>query len=88
VKTRILNILENDNLSAVSTLPNAEILKQLKEKFQDLSTSKSLKVAVLTILPKSWSVQTVQEVFPGASNYLIRRPKQLVMDSIPNQVKL
>jgi hypothetical protein len=32
-KTRNLNIPENVNSSAVSALPDAEILKQLKEKF-------------------------------------------------------
>jgi hypothetical protein len=51
VKTRILNIPENVNSSAVSPSPDAEILKQLKEKFQDSTTSKSLKVTILTILP-------------------------------------
>jgi hypothetical protein len=52
--------------------------KQLKEKYQDSTTSKSLKLT--TILPKSWSIWEVQEVFPSASNYMIRRAKQLVMD--------
>jgi hypothetical protein len=37
-------------------------------------------VTILTILPISWRVQKVQEVFPSASNYMIRRAKQLVMD--------
>jgi hypothetical protein len=38
VKTRILNIPENVNSSAVFPSPDAEILKQLKEKFQDSAT--------------------------------------------------
>jgi hypothetical protein len=91
LKTRILNIPENVNSSKVSSSPDAEILKQLKgkisrfsnfkkEKFQDSATSKSLKVTVLTILLKSWSIQKVQEVFPSAANYTIRRAKQLVVD--------
>jgi hypothetical protein len=71
VKTRIFNILENVNSSAVSPSPNAEILKQSKEKFQDSTASKSLKVTILTILPKSWSIRKVQEVFPSASNYMV-----------------
>jgi hypothetical protein len=37
-------------------------------------------VTVLTILPKSWSIRKIQEVFPSASNYMIRRAKQLVMN--------
>jgi hypothetical protein len=34
VKTRILNFLENVNSSAVPPVPDAEILKQLKEYFK------------------------------------------------------
>jgi hypothetical protein len=37
-------------------------------------------VTILTIPPKSWSIRKVQEVFPSASNYMIRRANQLVMD--------
>jgi hypothetical protein len=37
-------------------------------------------VTVLIILPKSWSIQKVQEVFPSASNYMIKRAKQPVMN--------
>jgi hypothetical protein len=40
VKARIFNIPENISLSAVSPSPDAEILKQWKEKFQDSETSK------------------------------------------------
>jgi hypothetical protein len=36
VKRRILNIPENVDSGAVSASPDAEILKQSKEKFQDL----------------------------------------------------
>jgi hypothetical protein len=61
VKTRILNIAENINSSAVSPSPNAEILKQSKDRFQDSTTSKSLKVTILTILPKIWSIWKVKK---------------------------
>jgi hypothetical protein len=50
------------------------------EIFQDSMTSKSLKMTILTVLPNCWSIQKVQEVFPSAYNYMIRRAKQLVMD--------
>jgi hypothetical protein len=53
---------------------------ELKEKFQDSATSEGLKVTVLTIPSKSWSIWKVHEVPPSASNYMIRRAKQLVMD--------
>jgi hypothetical protein len=41
-KTRILNNPENVNSSAIPPSPDAEILKQLQEKFQDSATSKCL----------------------------------------------
>jgi hypothetical protein len=41
VKTRILNIPENVNSSAVSPSPDSATLKQLNEKFQDSATSKN-----------------------------------------------
>jgi hypothetical protein len=37
-------------------------------------------VTISTVLPKSQSIWKVQEVFPSASNNMIRRAKQLVMD--------
>jgi hypothetical protein len=43
-------------------------------------TSKSLKVTILAILTKNLSIWKFQEVFPSASNYMIRRVKQLFMD--------
>jgi hypothetical protein len=37
-------------------------------------------VTILTILPKSWGIHNVQEVFPSAANYTIMTAKHLVMD--------
>ena len=63
-----------------------EMIAQLKEKFQS-SGSRSEKLQVLTVLPKSWTVQKVQEEF-GASNYMIRKAKVLVREqgilALPN----
>jgi hypothetical protein len=53
-------------------MPDAEILKQLKEKFQDSTTYKYLKVTILIILGKSWSIWKIHDVFLSASNYVIR----------------
>jgi hypothetical protein len=55
----------------VSPLPDAQFLKPIKKTFQDSMTSESLKVKILTVLPKSWSTQEIQEVVPSASNYII-----------------
>jgi hypothetical protein len=80
MKTRILHIPENVNSSAGSPLPDAKILKKLKEKFQHSVMAVNPKATILTILPNSWSIWKFQEVLPGASNYMIWTTKQLVMD--------
>jgi hypothetical protein len=45
-------------------------------------------MTILTVLPESWSIQEVQEVFPSVSVHVIKRAKQLVTDqsilSAPN----
>jgi hypothetical protein len=56
----------------------------MKEKFQDSITSKSLKVPILAILPNSWSIRKIQEVFPSATNCMISETRQLVMDQGTN----
>ena len=54
----------------------SEIIMQLKEKFQ-ATIERSEKIQILTVLPRSWSTQKVQEEF-GASNYMVRKAKELV----------
>ena len=55
-----------------------EIVLQLKEKFHAVS-DRSVKTQILTILPKSWSIQKVQTEF-GATNFMVRKAKQLVKE--------
>ena len=55
-----------------------EMIMQLKEKFET-TASRSEKVQLLTVLPKSWSVRKIQSEF-GASNYMARKAKQLVRE--------
>ena len=57
---------------------DSEIIEQLKEKFH-LSTDRSQKVQILTVLPKSWSIRKVEEEF-GVSNYMAHKAKDLVKD--------
>ena len=52
------------------------MITQLKDKFET-ATKRSVKVLVLTVLPKSWTIRKVQEEF-GASNYMVRKAKELV----------
>ena len=55
-----------------------EMLQQLKEKF-DRTKENSLKLQILTVLPKSWSVRKIQVEF-GVSDYMARRAKLLVKE--------
>ena len=54
------------------------MLQQLKEKFHSTSQN-SVKVQILTVLPKSWSIQKIQSEF-ATSNFMARKAKQLVKD--------
>jgi hypothetical protein len=56
---RILNIPEDVDSNTISPSSDAEILKKLKEKFQDSTTSRSLKVMILTFVPKSRSIKKI-----------------------------
>jgi len=66
---------------------DTEMIYQLKEKFRSC-TSRSEKVQVLTVLPKSWSIRKIEKEF-SATNYMVRNAKQLVEEkgilSTPNQ---
>lgn len=63
-----------------------EMLQQLKEKFAS-TTKRSEKMTILSILPKSWSCQKIEEEF-GVTNYMARAAKKLVREkgilSTPN----
>lgn len=55
-----------------------DIIDQLKKKFRQ-TTDRNLRIKILSIIPKEWSVATIQGIFgDGASRYLIERTKNLV----------
>lgn len=55
-----------------------EIIHQLKEKFES-TTDPKLKVKILSVLPKNWSISKIRQVFGNtASVRLIRKTKKLV----------
>ena len=55
-----------------------EMIHQLKEKFHS-TTSRSERMRVLTVLPQSWSIRKVANMF-GVSRYLVRKAKELVAE--------
>lgn len=56
---------------------DSEILRQLKEKFHDPSTSASMKTMILTAAPKSWSENRLAEEF-HTSRRQAKKAKELV----------
>ena len=54
------------------------MIRQLKEKFHS-TTSRSERMRVLTVLPQSWSIRKVANMF-GVSRYLVRKAKELVAE--------
>ena len=54
----------------------SEMIKQLKEKFA-VASSRSEKLTILTILPKSWSVAKMMSEF-GVTKYMASSAKKLV----------
>jgi hypothetical protein len=56
----------------------SEMLKQLKEKFE-VTTKKSEKLQILTVLPKSWTPKHIQQEF-GVTHYMACKSKELVKE--------
>ena len=63
-----------------------EIIEQLKKKFE-LAIPRSEQLQILTVLPRSWTLKKIQDVFQ-TSDYMARKAKQLVEEkgilSTPN----
>lgn len=65
---------ENPNPDKVALM---EMLRDMREKFENTDTKKNEKIQILTLLPTSWSVSKIQSEFPTSSVYLIRLAKTL-----------
>ena len=55
------------------------MITQLKDKFNNLTESRSKKLTILTVLPRSWTLTTIKEEFE-ASDYTARQAKTLVRE--------
>ena len=64
--------LEDDS----SSVALGEIMQQLKE-YIDNNNEQSKKILALSVLPKSWSISKIQEMF-GVSEHLARKCRQVV----------
>jgi hypothetical protein len=79
MKTKILTIPKNTNSGAVSSSPDTEIWKQLKQNFQDSVTSKNFEGGNFSYYPYELEYSEGLISFPKCSNYMIRTAKQLVV---------
>ena len=86
-KSKLQTVLKMMEMVGIDEKPNEddEIISQLKESYSTASRSKKLQI--LTIVPKSWSLKKIESEF-GASNFMARRAKQIVREkgilSTPN----
>jgi len=76
--SRITALMDKAAITGEKPGDDREIIEQLKEKFHS-TTWQSVQVQVLTVLPMSWSIEKIQDEF-GASNFMVRKAKQLVKD--------
>lgn len=59
-------------------LVNDKIVRQLKEKM-DETTSRDMKIKILSVLPKDWSAQKIQTIFgDSVTIYMINQAKNLL----------
>ena len=63
---------------SVGTTDECEMLEQLKEKFHATKES-SVKIQILTVLPKSWSTRRIEREF-SVSHHISRKVKSLVKE--------
>ncbi len=81
------NISSDEKSASAKDLDGEEMIAQLEEKFNVCKT-KSDQVQVLTVLPKSWSIAKTRMKFVNASDYMVRKAKNLVKEkgilSTPN----
>ena len=77
-KLEVLTTMMSEVVIGEKQNDESEMLQQLKEKFHS-TLQNSAKVQILTILPKSWSIQKIQTEF-GVSNFMARKVKQLVKE--------
>lgn len=75
-RTKVLNLSPGTSDSDAIKNNDNEVINQLKEKF-NTTTDKSVRMQILTTLPKSWTLKTIETEF-GVSNFTARKAKKLL----------
>lgn len=78
LRTKVLNLNPGSSSSDSTEYFDSEIIKQLKEKFNG-TTDKSIRMQILTTLPKSWTLKKIETEF-GVSNFTARKAKKLLSE--------
>ena len=73
----ITTMMQKAVISKRPSCSDCEIVSQLREKFP--AATRSEKMQILTVLPKSWSVKRIQEEF-NTTNFMARQAKELVKE--------
>lgn len=74
VKEQLMQIISSDSDTELNA--KCEIINQLQGNFQT-STNRSERVQILTVLPKSWNIRSIECEFVGATNFMKQKAKQL-----------
>lgn len=77
-RTKILDLNPCSSSFDSAECFDCEIIKQLKEKFNS-TTDKSVRMQILTTLPKSWTLKKIETEF-GVSNFTARKAKKLLSE--------
>ena len=67
---------DKSNLQSSREVELEELLNGFKEKFSSLVSTDPLRLRILAIAPKSWSMRKISREF-GASRHLANKAKQL-----------
>lgn len=77
-RTKLLGLSPENPIQTINN--GQEIINQLKEKFNS-TTNKSLKIQILTTLPKSWTLKQIETEF-GVTNLLLEKLKILLKKNL------
>ena len=68
-RTKVLNLSPGTSDSDAIQNNDNEVINQLKEKF-NTTTDRRVRMQILTTLPKSWALKTIETEF-GVSNFCL-----------------
>jgi hypothetical protein len=68
----------DEEISVLPASPDSITQHESKEKFEE--TKRRVKVTILTLLPRDWSIKEIGEEFPSTTNYKTCTAKQIVKE--------